>query len=333
MENSHQRKDIFNMKARKIKKLVKEFKESGLHNTFRLVTNYLIYHYYRLCPSNKKIVLRNVQNYKMYLDVTDPGVSKSLFKRGIREKLLTIVVKNELNEGDVVLDIGANLGYYALIEAGIVGNMGKVYAIEPNPKNFKILKKNIAVNNLPKIIEPLELAISNKKGTSRLFLTKFSNHHTMAKIESNKYVGSINVKTCTIDYLLKKKRKVDLIRMDIEGYECEAIDGAIKTLSKAKHPIKLIIEIHNRYYNEKRNIKPRLKKLIKLGFTVKYILSAKEAVPKEFSKLGYKPITAVKADCYRGLYKNIPTKEAIKLICHKPQIVRYIVLEKKSKQK
>ena len=55
----------------------------------------------------------------------------------------TKIVKKLIKNGDVVLDIGANIGYYTLIFAKLVGNSGKVFAFEPEPENFKILQKNI----------------------------------------------------------------------------------------------------------------------------------------------------------------------------------------------
>jgi len=79
-----------------------------------------------------------VNGFKMYVDPTDALELKS---KKIFEKFETELVKQEIHDGDTVLDIGANIGYFSLIFSKIVGNNGRVYAFEPDPNNFKILKK------------------------------------------------------------------------------------------------------------------------------------------------------------------------------------------------
>ncbi len=56
-----------------------------------------------------------------------------------------------LKEGDVVLDIGANIGYYVLLEYQLIGKSGRIYAIEPVYNNFELLQKNLRLNNLKNV--------------------------------------------------------------------------------------------------------------------------------------------------------------------------------------
>ena len=81
-----------------------------------------------------------VHGHKMFLDPKD-SLRLSIF--GVYEPFETDLVQHEVGEGDVVLDIGANIGYYTLIFARIVGEGGKVFAFEPDPDNFALLKKNV----------------------------------------------------------------------------------------------------------------------------------------------------------------------------------------------
>ena len=64
----------------------------------------------------------------------------------------TELVKREIKEGDLVIDVGANIGYYTLIFAKLVGEKGKVYAFEPEPRSFKLLKKNVEENKYQNIM-------------------------------------------------------------------------------------------------------------------------------------------------------------------------------------
>lgn len=79
----------------------------------------------------------------MFLEATD---CLGLLTHEIHEPLMTEIIKRETKEGDVVLDIGAHIGYYTLMFARLVGKEGKVFAFEPDPDNFTLLKKNIEIN-------------------------------------------------------------------------------------------------------------------------------------------------------------------------------------------
>ncbi len=124
--------------------------------------------------SNNGLLLKNIQGSKMYIDINDPGISTELLLTGIHEPRTTNLVKRILNKGMVVIDLGANIGYYALMESSIVGNSGVVYAIEPVAKNFQMLSKSILENNFNNI-KTFNTSISDKIGTAKFFLTDASN--------------------------------------------------------------------------------------------------------------------------------------------------------------
>ena len=85
----------------------------------------------------------------MFLDKWD---SLDLSINQIYNKFETEIVKNQIKESDIVIDIGAHIGYFSLIFAKLVGNNGKVFSFEPEPENYKILKKNIEINNYQNVI-------------------------------------------------------------------------------------------------------------------------------------------------------------------------------------
>jgi len=125
-----------------------------------------------------------IEGHKMFLDSFDSlklSINKSY------EEFETEVTKKIVNDGDVVLDIGANIGYYTLIFAKLVGKNGKVYAFEPEPNNLAILKKNIEINGY-KNIEVIDKVVSNKNGTVKLYISEQNKGHHSICEKRNQYI-------------------------------------------------------------------------------------------------------------------------------------------------
>ena len=229
------------------------------------------YHFYFWLYSKiirSKIIIRNIQGSKMYLNLNDLGLSKHLFFYGIREPECTKIMQKILKKGMNIVDIGANIGYYALMEAKEVGKRGKIYAIEPFPPNFELLKKNIELNGY-KNIEIFNIAISDKPGKAKMYI---SDKHNLCNMMESNISEFIEVPTITLDDFLKNKKMPDLIRMDIEGFEYYAIDGMEKTLKKCRK-CNIFIEVHPfQMYEKNLDYKKPLKKLFKIGFKPTYII-------------------------------------------------------------
>ncbi len=155
-----------------------------------------------------------------------------------------------IKEG-IVIDIGANGGMHTIPLARALRGDGKVIAIEPEPKNFSVLRKNILLNKLKNVI-PLNLACSDSKGECTFYLDKSGDGgHSLIKDTPIKKRGEIRVKTDRLDNIIKilNLKRVDLIKVDVEGAESEVFRGAKKTLRKF-HP-KIIFEAWNGEYLDK----------------------------------------------------------------------------------
>jgi len=150
--------------------------------------------------------------------------------------------------GDTVVDAGAHIGLYTIIAAKRVGPTGRVIAIEPDPENFKILKKNILLNQLSNV-EPLECAAYSAKKNLKLFLPELERGRTIFNTIMQDRVRSCNnfleVEANTLDNILNenKVQRVNYVKIDVEGAELEVLKGALNVLEANKR-ITLIIEIH-----------------------------------------------------------------------------------------
>ena len=195
----------------------------------------------RFANSNLKPDWVEIEGEKMYLDEVD---ALCLSINGIHEKIITNLIKKEIHSGDVVLDIGAHIGYYTLQFANLVGPTGKVYAFEPEPKNFELLKKNVQINKHDNVVL-IQKIVSDKDGIVEFFISKFDSignklFKSNGEHETKEY--AIKIESTTLDeYFKDSKEKIDFIKMDIQGGEGKATLG-MKNLLKENKNLKIVQE-------------------------------------------------------------------------------------------
>jgi FkbM family methyltransferase len=177
-----------------------------------------------------------------------PGneIFRALFVRGVYDPNLIIVVNALLKKGSVFIDVGANMGYFSLLASQVVGKDGKIFALEPSSRDFARLQDNIKTNNLQKIIFPLQLAISDKVSLVNLSIAceERSGLNTMGSEFSSKGTEKVEVQevgSTTIDKFMNRKHidKVNVLKLDIEGSEVDALRGAVNTIEKCRPAIML----------------------------------------------------------------------------------------------
>jgi FkbM family methyltransferase len=134
-----------------------------------------------------------------------------------------------------VLDIGANVGYYSLLAARLVGPSGTVYAFEPERSNFQLLAQNISLNRYNNVV-PIEKAVSNTCGRTELFLDhenfgghSFKRDYVTVPGQSKPVI----VETVTLDDFLRNTHDmhVDVVKIDVQGAEGLAFGGARQMLA------------------------------------------------------------------------------------------------------
>lgn len=165
-----------------------------------------------------------VNGYTLFLDKQDIGVSGQLSTRGF-EPYETEMFRSAVKSGMNILDIGAHIGYYTLLASKSAGPSGKVFAFEPEPANFSLLKKNVAANRADNVTL-VNSAASDKNGTHELFIEKYNRgHHSFGPGSKNS--EKIIIRTLIIDDYLGSlgDPKIDIIKIDIEGAEPIAFRG------------------------------------------------------------------------------------------------------------
>jgi len=177
------------------------------------------------------------EGHKIYLDKNDV-LHLSIHQDF--EPLETKVLENNIKKGDVVLDLGANIGVHTLLLAKLVGENGRIYAFEPDPGNFKLLKKNINANKYRNIIT-IQKAITDVNDIIKFYQMKEYPAGNKIHDASNK-LRFIEVESITLDSFFEElEPKIDFIKMDIEGAEVRALKG-MKNIIKNNKDIKIIAE-------------------------------------------------------------------------------------------
>lgn len=133
-----------------------------------------------------------------------------------------------LNKDDLFIDIGANIGGYSILAAGHVG--ANVIALEPIPATFLSLQKNIQVNSLQNKVTALEAGVGAEEGILRFTSNLDTVNHVASQVKGEIISDTIEVKMVTIDVVLRDKKKPSLIKIDVEGFETEVLNGMQNTL-------------------------------------------------------------------------------------------------------
>jgi FkbM family methyltransferase len=156
----------------------------------------------------------------------DSVLSRLMFEGFEKEE--TDYLFSVLKEGDVFVDIGANVGLFSLIASTIVGKNGKVISFEPAPKTFARLIENVKLNDL-KNIDTRNIGLSNVNDELTFYVSKngYDAWNSFAPSQDNKLESSIQVSVSTLDVELEniEKSKIKLIKMDVEGWEKFVLKG------------------------------------------------------------------------------------------------------------
>ena len=176
------------------------------------------------------VLLHNSNNVKygpftIQFDKRDRCIAKKLILYGEYEKREIDLFCSLIKPGDIVLDIGANIGLYSLFLSRAVGSKGKVIAVEPDPDNAKILKTNLKNNGCNNNVDVLQMAFGSKSGDGNLFQCD-SNRGMLSFADLNKTGCSIKIPINRGDEILRNLNiKPDAAKIDVEGAEPEVIEG------------------------------------------------------------------------------------------------------------
>lgn len=147
-----------------------------------------------------------------------------------------------IRPGMIVVDAGANMGGYSVVASRRTGANGRVYAFEPEPRNFAVLTKRLA--NYANVT-PVQKALSATDGTASLHLDTFHAGHSLVTLDDRVVATSITVPVTSLDSFIASvgERGIDVLKLDVEGVELDVLRGMQNLLGGSNAPV-ILCEVH-----------------------------------------------------------------------------------------
>jgi len=219
---------------------------SGVLHTAQSVQSQLIHHLTTLLQrlvikreiktldiARSRIVLTLHDNRKFYWTVKDRTSLLGLGLTGVWEPAETGFLRSFIRPGQVVIDGGANYGYYSILFSFLVGARGKVHCFEPLKEAYELLREHIILNNATSNVSLHRYGLGESRKHTNMYVMKGWGWGSATV----RPTGDIFMGTCQIvslDWYIKQKKinRVDFMKLDIEGSEFSALKGSMQTLQR-----------------------------------------------------------------------------------------------------
>jgi FkbM family methyltransferase len=200
-----------------------------------LVESFMNSNEYRSMEGRSSFTSVDAGRFTMWLDMEDALIAQGIMASHTYEAHVTTVLERELKPDSVFVDIGANMGWFTLLAAGIAR---QVIAIEPNHTNVQLIYHSLLANRFDNVTV-LECAVTDKPRLLQLNFLR--SNGSVSSIEVNNESMTI-VRGEPLDGLLRDARQIDVVKMDIEGHEPVALRGMGEILMRFR-PL-LLAEFH-----------------------------------------------------------------------------------------
>jgi FkbM family methyltransferase len=177
------------------------------------------------------------------LDLSE-SIQRTMFM-GLYEPEQTAWFKECLHEGDVVIDVGASFGYYTTLSSKLVGDAGQVFAFEPSPLASGIIENAIKESSMKNTVLT-KAAVGGRAGTVSLYLPSTSELHSPSILASDNTFTPVQIPVIALDEFepLRKFSRIKLVKMDVEGYEPNVLDG-MQSLIRERRVENIICEFNS----------------------------------------------------------------------------------------
>lgn len=180
------------------------------------------------------VVVRQFESFALVLDTADSAVSRPIAERDVWEPHATAIFREYVQPNMTVVDVGANVGWFTMLAASLVGDGGRVVAVEPWSENCRLLLASLRLNRFNHV-ELWPVALDQTRRWAHFMTHVGSNGGLIAEdpdaLASGR--GTI-VPTFAFDDLLGADERIDLIKIDVEGAEWRVVTGAVRSLERCR---------------------------------------------------------------------------------------------------
>jgi FkbM family methyltransferase len=175
--------------------------------------------------------VRTTWGGKLLVDTRDLLLAPWLLLDGGWEPEVTAFIQATLKPEGVFVDVGANLGYYSILAGSLVGWGGKVYAFEPNPKLYDLLRKAVIANWMTSFVTSERIAVYEDTRVVDFFVSAhFAGNSTLAPLQVGEgevdAIAKMEVQAISLDeYFADIARPIDMVKIDVEGAELQVFRG------------------------------------------------------------------------------------------------------------
>jgi FkbM family methyltransferase len=202
--------------------------------------------------TEKKLVSLTHHNATFLLTISPSNgfIDEYIYLYGVYESFMLDVIKKYLKPGMTFIDIGANIGEHSMYAAALVGKEGSVYAFEPIPYIYEQLLTSSQANHFESIIHAKNVALGEHASEETLYIS--SNVGGSSLIREDETTETIKVTIVRGDDELLPLARIDMVKIDVEGYEYEVLSGMKETLAN-HHPVILIEFSGELYLNQAKD--------------------------------------------------------------------------------
>ncbi|MBL0163536.1 MAG: FkbM family methyltransferase [Xanthomonadales bacterium] len=222
--------------------------------------------------------------YSVFVRSSDRDIGNAIGKGVSYEPHVSALLKRQLTLGDTFLDVGANIGYFTMMAAKLVGPQGRVIAIEPMDKNLQLIYLGIEKNRF-KNVEVFPFGASEHAGVVAI-ITDPGTSNALVQSAPSRHLPSLRAPTRTIDSMCAGLDRVDFMKIDIEGHEVFAWRGAKEMFSRCKP--KIATEFHPHAMRENAGIDCR--EYVEMMFNYSSEIQIIQTVEKTVSCSSYEQV-------------------------------------------
>lgn len=233
---------------------------------------------------NSPILLSKTNRDVWMVLIDNDYVSNTIRTTGEWEPETSTYLEKHVKEGEIVIEAGANIGYYTALLGKLVGASGQVYSFEANKETYELATLTLKMNDLQPHVHLQNLAVSNRNGlvnftyqpiaSARSHYINTGGSHILTK-HTKQLSHSRSVQTTTLDSALPSVTNVSWLRMDIEGAEIIAIEGAQRIIQHSPR-IKIVMEWNRLYLEAFSDVNRFIDRMHQNGFQFYYLSSTED---------------------------------------------------------